>query len=71
MNFYIDGVMPQAGIDPPAQSHASYEASTLPPSHHGWKLVKFIQSQIIRSTRPHLTIGDYKTDRIGGNNFAD
>ena len=29
------GTMPQAGIDPPAQSHASYEASALPPSHHG------------------------------------
>ena len=23
--------MPQAGIDPPAQSHASYDASALPP----------------------------------------
>ena len=30
------GTMPQAGINPPAQSHASYEASSLPPSHHGW-----------------------------------
>ena len=30
--------MPQAGIDPPAQSHATYEASALPPSHHGWIL---------------------------------
>ena len=28
--------MPQAGIHPPAQSHAFYEASALPPSHHGW-----------------------------------
>ena len=28
--------MPQAGIDPPAQSHASYEVSALLPSHHGW-----------------------------------
>ena len=26
----IDSTMPQAGIDPPAQSHASYEASALP-----------------------------------------
>ena len=34
--FYIDGTKPQAGIDPPAQSHTSYEASALPPSHHGW-----------------------------------
>ena len=33
---YINGTMPQAGIDPPVQSHASYEASALPPSHHGW-----------------------------------
>ena len=30
------GTMPQVGIDPPVQSHASYEASALPPSHHGW-----------------------------------
>ena len=28
--------MPQAEIDPPAQSHAPYEASALPPSHYGW-----------------------------------
>ena len=28
--------MPQAGIDPLAQSNASYEASSLPPSHNGW-----------------------------------
>ena len=28
--------MPQAGFDPPAQSDTSYEADTLPPSHHGW-----------------------------------
>ena len=28
--------MPQAGFELPAQSHASYEGSTLPPSHHGW-----------------------------------
>ena len=28
--------MPQVGFDPPALSHACYEASALPPSHHGW-----------------------------------
>ena len=28
--------MPQVGINPPVQSHASYEASALPPSHHNW-----------------------------------
>ena len=28
--------MPQAGIDPPAQSRASLKASDLPPSHRGW-----------------------------------
>ena len=28
--------MLQAEFDPPAQSHASYEASALLPSHHGW-----------------------------------
>ena len=27
--------MPRAGFQPPAQSHASYEVSALPPSHHG------------------------------------
>ena len=36
MNFYIDDTMAQAGIDQLAQSHASYEASALPPSHHAW-----------------------------------
>ena len=33
--------MPQAGFDPPAQSHVSCEASALPPSHHGWTEVWF------------------------------
>ena len=28
--------MPHGGIDPPAQSHSLFEASALPPSHHGW-----------------------------------
>ena len=28
--------MPQARIDPPRQSHATNEASALPPSHHSW-----------------------------------
>ena len=28
--------MSQPGFDPQAQSHTSYEASALPPSHHGW-----------------------------------
>ena len=37
--------MPQVGIDPPAQSHASYEASTLPPSHHGWIREIFIEGE--------------------------
>ena len=27
--------MPQEGSDPQVQSHASYEESALPPSHHG------------------------------------
>ena len=26
----------KAGIDLPVQSHASYEASALPPRHQGW-----------------------------------
>ena len=31
--------MPEAVIDPLAQSQASYEASAQPPSHHGWILL--------------------------------
>ena len=38
-NFCIDGTMPEAVIDPLAQSQASYEASAQPPSHHGWILL--------------------------------
>ena len=34
--FYIDGTIPQTGIDPQEQSHTFYESSALPPSHHGW-----------------------------------
>ena len=34
--------MPQAGFDPRAQSDTSYEADALPPSHHGWILIIFI-----------------------------
>ena len=28
--------MPQGGIDPLRQNHATYESSALPLSHHGW-----------------------------------
>ena len=28
--------VPQASFEPPLESHASYEASILHPSHHGW-----------------------------------
>ena len=28
--------MPQAGIDPPAQSGVCYQTTALPPSHHDW-----------------------------------
>ena len=38
--------MPQAGIDPPRHSLATYEASALPPSHHGWMVGKFKIVQI-------------------------
>ena len=44
MNFYIF-TMPLAGIDPPVQIRASYEASALPPSHHGWICLKIIERQ--------------------------
>ena len=44
--------MPQAGIDPMRQSHSTYEASTLPPSHHGWMYMHFIYlSQQLRYNR--------------------
>ena len=36
LHIHINGTMPQAGIDPSAQSHASYKGSVLPPSHRGW-----------------------------------
>ena len=36
--------MPQAGIDPPAQSHASYGASARPSSHHGWIITRVIRN---------------------------
>ena len=38
--------MLQAGIDPPAQSHDSYEARPLPPSHHGWILELIITQHV-------------------------
>ena len=34
--FYIDGTLPQAGINLPAQSEVCYQTTALPPSHHGW-----------------------------------
>ena len=36
--IHINSTLPQDGIDPPAQSHASYEASALPPSHYNWMI---------------------------------
>ena len=47
MNFY------KVGIDPPEQSHTSYEASALPPSHHGW---------IVEATYCDITLGQGKSD---------
>ena len=44
--------MPQAGINPPAQSHASYEASSLPPSHHGWITLYIIWGFFFQKLRP-------------------
>ena len=38
MTWQVHWCMPQAGIDPPRQSHETYEASAPLPSHHGWIL---------------------------------
>ena len=39
--------MPQGGIDPLRQSHATYEARALPPSHHSWiRLFTFVLSKL-------------------------
>ena len=52
MNTQINGTISQAGIDLPAQSHASYEASALPPSHHGWiNLDKFVILVLAKVTK--------------------
>ena len=47
-NFIRNIHTSQAGFDPMAQSPASYEASALPPSHHGW-ITKFFGTQISAS----------------------
>ena len=51
--------MPQAVIDPPRQSHATYKASALPPSHHGWisfsKIVYFKSKLLLK----HLGKNDF------------
>ena len=49
MNFYIDSTMPQEGINPQVQSHASYEASILPPSHHGWILSDIVRFEFVKT----------------------
>ena len=50
------GTMAQAGIDPPAQSHASYEASALHPSHHGWipKISNNVQFKLAETNQKNL-----------------
>ena len=39
---------PQAGFDLPQKSHASYAASALPPSHHGWRIKKVQCVEIVK-----------------------
>ena len=57
--------MPQARIDPQGQSHASYEASALPPNHQGW--IYFVEvwlsnnSPKIRLTK--INVHDYANGR--------
>ena len=60
MNFYIDGNMPQVGIDPPGQSHASNEASPLPPSHHGWMLWWFIPQKIAKNYSFDVYVSEFE-----------
>ena len=50
--FYIDGTLPQVGIDPPAQSEVCYQTTALPPSHHGWigKYWIFLENAIFEKT---------------------
>ena len=40
--------------NPPKQSHASYEASALPPSHHGWVKPRLIFATISFSALNYL-----------------
>ena len=49
---HISKSMPQAGIDPPSQSHASYETSALPLSHHGWIVIKEYRALESSKLRP-------------------
>ena len=49
--------MPQAGIDTLAQSHASNEASALPPNHHGRMYVCFISAKFATSVLYSLAGG--------------
>ena len=41
MNFCKNSTIPQAGIDPQAQSHISYEACTLPPTPSHYSRILF------------------------------
>ena len=50
--------MPQAGIDPPRHSRATYEASALPPSHHGWILTALSNK---KAKSYYLAIAQFQT----------
>ena len=61
----INSTMPQAGICLPAQSHASYEASALPPSHHGW--IYFVEEWLSNNSPKigliQINVHDYANGR--------
>ena len=50
--------MPQAGIDPTAQNHASYEASALPPSRHIWMQIDILGFWMATSVKIQKKIMD-------------
>ena len=50
--IHINSNMPQAGINPPRQSNATYEASAVPPIHHGW--ISVLPSELSNCTNVFL-----------------
>ena len=65
--------MPQEGINPPAQSYASYEASALPPSHKGWIYTSDVNSKILITWKVTCQVRDSNqtwASILSDNNFS-